>query len=474
MNGASCYHGNPPAPPFQKAGCHEVLSPRFSQEGRWSCVIVGVFVVLMLSLIAPAGCRGSAYNFFRLTTPGTLFAIDPDLAIRRIDSHAPDNLWILGKGWGIPPLFFHSNVPGLYDRVDFFYPFGYREESTFQSKLAFTPFFKSRWSKIPPFEGHSRCLTLYHGRSDMGQPYWGVFPFYGYTYRRFGVDRNLFVLFPLYYETTDDDARTIRVLPPIVTYANSPGRSAFKVWPLFGKDAIRNDYYNVFVLWPFFQRIDKYPGTEQASRYTALPFPLYMRQETFYSSSTDLLWPLISFYHHYRSGHRRYSVRPFVTYGTGGGIEELSLFFLYSYKKDYNKGISSTNSDGYVDVGDDEVFTERKMLFVSSIQKRFRKGCLVYAKYKFWPFAEYTWDLAKGSHLKVPEIISLKSDFWDLNLGRFLRFVDFRDTPITRELSLLFGFTGRTEVKTHPHIPLPPRPGDDGWAELMLGSFGKR
>ena len=282
------------------------------------------------------------------------------------------------------------------------------------------------------------------------------------------------MLFPLYYETIDDDARTIRLLPPIVTYTNSPGRSTIKVWPLFGKDAIRNDYFNFFVLWPFFQRVDKYPGTEQASSYTAMPFPLYVRQQTCYSSSTDILWPLISYYHHYRSGHRRYSMYPFVTYGTGGGIEELNLFFVYSYKKDYNKGISSSSSDGYTAVAGDEVFTERKMLFLSSIQKRYKKGCLIYSKYRFWPFAEYTWDVAKGSHLKVPEIIPLKNDFWDLNLGRLLRFVDVRETPITRELSLLFGLSSKTDVKRRPHIPPPPRPGDDDWSELMLGSFGKR
>ena len=74
----------------------------------------------------------------------------------------------------------------------------------------------------------------------------------------------------------------------------------------------------------------------------------------------------------------------------------------------------------------------------------------------------------------VPEIISLKSDWWDLNLGRLLRFVDFRDTPITRELSMLFGFSQYSEIKKYPHIELPPKPGEDDWSELILGSFGKQ
>jgi hypothetical protein len=281
-------------------------------------------------------------------------------------------------------------------------------------------------------------------------------------------------VFPLYYQSTDDDIRTIRVLWPFITYSNSPGRFSVKVWPLFGKDAIRSDYFNWYLLWPFFQRVEKYPGTEQAHVYTASPFPLYISQQTAYSCTTDILWPLFTYYHHYATGHHRYSLRPIFTYGTGGGIDEISILSLYSYKKDGRKGTESGTGKGYVSVGEDDVFTERKYMLISTIQKRYRKGCMVYARYRFWPFAEYTWDREKGSHLKVPEIISLKNDFWDLNLGRFLRFVDLRETPITRELSLLFGLSGRTEVKACPHIPPPPESGDDNWTELITGSFGKR
>jgi hypothetical protein len=439
-----------------------------------AAAVCPLLVVFVLILSHPPSAPGSAYDFLRLATPGTIFAIDPDLNIRRINPRAPSNTWTIGEGWGVPPLFFHTKVPGLYDRVDFLYPFGFREESTFQSKLKFTPFFESRWSKLPPYDGFSRCLTLYQGRSDMGQSYWGFFPFYGHTYRRYGVDKSFFLLFPLYYESTDDDARTIRVLWPIVTYANSPGRSSLKVWPIIGKDSIRNEYFNRFFLWPFFQWTDKHPGTEQFSSYKAMPFPLYVSQEDAYSCTTHLLWPLLTYYRHYRTGHTRYSLRPLFTYGSGGGIEELSILFLYSYKKDKRKATTTNDSDGYISVSGDEVVTERTFCKISKIRKRYRKGCLVHARYKFWPFANYTWDINTGSHLKVPYIITMKSDWWDINLGRLLRLVDFRDTPITRELSLLFGLSQRTELKKQPYIPPPPKPGDDGWAELIQGAFGKR
>ncbi len=460
---------------FAKAALEDWNRPcSFARAKATAGTCSALALVLAFTLFQPDLLFGSAYDFLRLMAPKTLFAVDPDLTIRRMDPTAPSKAWTLGEGWGFPPLLYHTKVGGIYDRVDFLFPFGCREESTFESKLRFTPFFESRWSKIPPFDGWSRCLTLYQGRSDLGQKYWGFFPFYGFTYRRYGMDKNFFLLFPLYYESTDDDVRTIRLLWPLITYARSPGRTAFKVWPLFGKDRIRNDYYNCFFLWPFFQKVDKYPGTAQASSYRALPFPLYMRQDTRVDTTIDLLWPIFTYYHHYPSGHIRYSLRPLFTYGTGGGIDEVSILFFYSYKKDRNKGITSGFNDGFISVGDDEVFTERKFFMISTIQKRYRKGCLVFSRYRFWPFAEYTWDLAKGSHLKIPEIISLKSDWWDQNLGHLLRFVDLRDTPITRELSILFGLSHWTELKPSPQIPFPPKPGDDSWTELIAGSFAKR
>jgi len=431
--------------------------------------------LLVLSVALP---ERDVQAFFHLPSRSELFAVDPDVIIRKMDPTAPEGAWKLAQGWGFPPLFYRTKVSGLYDRWDFLYPLGCKEESYFRSRTKFTPLVDSQWYKIPPYDGHSRWLTAFWGRSDRGQNYWGVFPFYGYTYRRNGADSSFFAMFPLYSESTYDDARTIRVLWPLITYAKSPGRNTFKVWPLYGTDAIGKEYFNWFALWPLFQKIDKYPGTEQAYSYSAAPFPLYTRQETCYSTTVDLLWPFITYYHHRPTGHYRYSFRPLFTYGTGGGIEELNIFYFYSSKKDRRKGTSEGtlegSSDGFIAVGDDEVFTEKKFLMVSSIQKRYRKGSLVYAKYKFWPFAEYSWDLYKGSHLRVPELTGIKNDWWDINLGRLLRIVDIRDTPITRELSLLFGLSRRTEVKSIPHIPSPPKPGDDSWSELVAGSFGKR
>jgi hypothetical protein len=244
------------------------------------------------------------------------------------------------------------------------------------------------------------------------------------------------------------------------------------VWPIAGYDDIKiQNYKNKFLLWPFLQSTERFMGTPEFETYKATPFPLYIRKDTAFSYQVDLLWPFVSYYEHYKSGFKRYTFRPFFTYGTGGGREELSIFYLYSSSSDRDSGTSS--SSGYVSIVGDEVVTESKFLLINKIRKRFKKGQLVYARYRFWPFAEYTWDLEKGTHFKFPEIIPLNSDWWDINLGHYLRFVDIRDTPFVREISMLFGLSKKTEVKNYPTVAKPPKPGDDGWSELIMGSFGK-
>ena len=434
--------------------------------------IIYVILPAVLVIGASSVTHGAIYDYLKFTRPSSFFAVDPDSVIRSMDPTADRRTWRVGKTWGFPPFFMRSKVPGLFERLDILYPLAFKEDSKFNKKIKIIPLFESRWSKIPPFDHYTRILTMYKGRSDMGQDYSGFFPFYGYSYRRFGVDRNMFLLFPLYYESEDDGAKTYRFLWPLITYANDQHRSTLKVWPLFGRDHIRNDYNNRFLLWPLFQITDKYIGQEQWTSLKALPFPLYVCNQTNYDYSLDLLWPLFTYYKHYASGHQRYSLRPFFTYGYGGGVEEFSILF-YSSKKDRRSGTSSSSTDDYISLATDEIVTERKFFFMSAIQKRYRKGLLVHAKYRFWPFAEYTWDADKGSHWKVPEIVPVKNDWWDLNLGRFLRIVDLRDTPITRELSLFFGLSRRNEIKPCPQIASPPTSGDDNWTELIQGSFRK-
>lgn len=445
------------------------------KNNRVRIVTAAVLVVLALPRIGADRVHASFNHLLKLPFAERVFAVDPDVVVGKVDARSPRGTWMTGIGWGLPPLFYRTTVSGLYRRVDVLYPFGCIEDSPVRTKLRFTPFVDVQWSKRPPFEGYSRWFTLFRGRSDQGQAYGGFFPFYGYSYRRHGVDHNFFLLFPLYYESTEEDIRTRRFLWPIGTYARSPGRFAFKIWPIFGIDQIRDEYRNIYVVWPIFHGVDKFKGTEYAYSYRAFPFPLFIKYETPVEWQVQVLYPFLSYYEHRLRGHRRYTFYPFITYGTGGGLEEIDILWLYYSKKERLQGFyDEGKSEGYISVRSYDVFTEKKFLFMSSIQKRYRRGCLIFARYRLWPIAEYTWDIEKGSHLKIPEFFGLRSDWWDLNMGSLFRIIDIRDTPITRELSYFFGLKQTTEIKTVPHHPPPPQIGDDNWAELISGAFGSR
>lgn len=461
-----------------EGGCTD-LSPLSSWSIRLLTgsvpTIIATSVLCALLLFVPSTPHASVYNFLRMTAPGSIYAVDPDLIIRRMNPAADKNTWTKGHSWGFPPILNHVEVPGLFQRTDFLYPLGRREESAFQSAVRFAPFFGGRWSKVPPYDYHNRVLTFYEGRSDMGQEYYGFFPFYGFLYRRLGVDFARFFMFPLYFQSFEDDIVTHRFLWPFITYADSPGRKSIKVWPIFGKDDIQDRYTQRFVFWPFFQTIVKRKGTRQQYVYSATPLPIYVKEQTPIYSNTYVMWPFISWYHHYPTGFKRFRIWPFYSSGSGGGVEETNFLYIYTSKKDRRGGIClDKGGSGYLDITGDEIFTEKTFFFMSAIQKVYRKSTLVFARYRFWPIAEYTWDIEKGTHVKFPLFIPLKNDWWDLNLGRVLSLIDFRDTPITREISGLFGFSKGTEVKRFPTIPKGPKPGDDNFTELILGSFGNR
>ena len=90
-------------------------------RGGASSLLAFIPIVLFITVLfqhTPA-C-GSAYDFLQLTASGTLFALDPDITIRRIDPRSPNGAWTLAEGWGLPPLFFRTSVPGLYRSVGSF------------------------------------------------------------------------------------------------------------------------------------------------------------------------------------------------------------------------------------------------------------------------------------------------------------------------------------------------------------------
>ncbi len=161
---------------------------------------------------------------------------------------------------------------------------------------------------------------------------------------------------------------------------------------------------------------------------------------------------------------------PFIKYGSGGGLEELNLFYLYSYKKDWRRGTTSTSSDARLQVDGESVYTEQKFLyFISTIQKQYRKGLLVYGSIaSSGRLREYVWDLEKGSHLKMPEIIPLTSDFWDQKSRASVAIRRFARDPHNAGTEHAFSVSARDRTQSSPLHSPATEPENDDWSELIL------
>jgi hypothetical protein len=141
------------------------------------------------------------------------------------------------------------------------------------------------------------------GRSDTGENYFALFPLWGTLRGFFAKDRIRFRLFPLYADTLDGEHRSRHVLWPFFSYSKGGGSSSFRFWPLFGWKK-KEDWYNkVFVLWPFFSRVQLYLGTDRPTdSWFFLPF--YATQQTPFGKIQYFLYPFFSYQRNERAGNR--------------------------------------------------------------------------------------------------------------------------------------------------------------------------
>ncbi|MGW8320081.1 MAG: hypothetical protein ACWGSD_00870 [Thermodesulfobacteriota bacterium] len=141
------------------------------------------------------------------------------------------------------------------------------------------------------------------GRSDTGENYFALFPLWGTLRGFFAKDRIRFRLFPLYADTLDGEHRSRHFLWPFFSYSKGGGSSSFRCWPLFGWKK-KEDWYNkVFVLWPFFSRVQLYLGTDRPTdSWFFLPF--YGSQQTPFGKIQYFLYPFFSYQRNERAGNR--------------------------------------------------------------------------------------------------------------------------------------------------------------------------
>ncbi len=161
--------------------------------------------------------------------------------------------------------FYSTSVNGERWRKDYLWPLytrkGFRDET--YGRLLF--FGHSKDFSPETEREHTWLIPFYfQGTSKDGTDYLAVFPIGGSIHEFMGRDRLWFVLFPLYAESSINDVHTTSVFWPIYSRTVGDRIDRFRVWPLYGRSALENEFEKKFILWPLYNSVrytnDRNPG----------------------------------------------------------------------------------------------------------------------------------------------------------------------------------------------------------------------
>jgi hypothetical protein len=233
------------------------------------------------------------------------------------------------------------------------------------------------------------------GRTTGEGRYFAFFPFGGTLRGFFGRDRIRFALFPLYADTKLGEHRSWHVLWPIFRYSKGGGRTSFRFFPLFGWKKKDNWYKKLFVLWPFFARVQTWLGTDRpCDSWFFLPF--YGKQQTPFGKIHYFLYPFFSYQRNDRPGNRFQEWNmpwPLVSM-TRGDQEWRTAFWPFWGKRRRPKSLKVFTLYPvyrYFMYGDPEWLMQRRyVLPLYWSWKVTENGSFLQGRRKGWPFFDYT------------------------------------------------------------------------------------
>jgi len=248
---------------------------------------------------------------------------------------------------------------------------------------------------------HVDFFPVFYGNYK-GNPYWGVFPVYGTMDHRFGYDRTLFFLFPLYTETELSGKNTYHFLWPILTYSKD---QTYEVFPLYGWKQTA-DTTSQFFLWPLGSR-KRGPDARKMDAF--LPLYRYERGPTFWNMS--VLWPFFNYNRDYNAGFESMDFPWPILRRASGAYDETRIFPFYWVKEQknyYRKAIMwplwSKKIEHSEATGMDE--QTNTYFFTNWITRRTLANEQVSAKYVFWPFF-YSYQEEKKGEWHFPAFLPL-------------------------------------------------------------------
>jgi hypothetical protein len=140
------------------------------------------------------------------------------------------------------------------------------------------------------------------GRTQAGERYTGLFPFWGDVREVLTYDRIRFALFPLYAEMWRKDLHSVNWLWPFFSRTESDTLKATRFFPFYGHATHQDKGSAQFVMWPICTHYATTPGGEGARGF--------------------VLWPLFGNIKH-KNGFSRWVLPPFFKYARMGGETEI-------------------------------------------------------------------------------------------------------------------------------------------------------
>ena len=198
------------------------------------------------------------------------------------------------------PLLFHKTTSPNRSQTEFAYPLATLQQDQDETRLDILQLFSLRSETRPGSAGPRRSLTLFpllfHGHHSEFGSYTALFPLGGTLYDRFGRDRIVFWLFPLYARSERDGRRVDNLLWPLFSRTSRGDNSGYAFWPFYGWTKQGEQLSRRFFLWPL--GFSERRGNQERPDFRESAFlPFYYVRESAAESYRSVFWPLLSYQH---------------------------------------------------------------------------------------------------------------------------------------------------------------------------------
>lgn len=318
--------------------------------------------------------------------------------------------------FALSPLFFSTTNKKTGDATtEFLWPYGSSKRREGEERSRLSPIFESEKDDSPRWT----LFPIFGGRSSKGEPYGGIFPFFGTIKERFGQDEGAFLLFPLFAQSRRDDAVTTHILWPFFSTTKGSEEEGFKLWPFFGWKNEKGRMESSFVMWPFWVERKKGLDSENPENFWML-FPFYGQTTSPERDSWVALWPFIHYAKDKEHDYSTFSLFPLLTVAKGSDREAFKLLPFFGFEKTKSSessfivapfiyGTKSLRSRDYTES------ETRWLLFSKERERTWTKTGETAKLTHFWPFVHYKKSRKGAVQVAVPSLFPVVSESFQRN-----------------------------------------------------------